>query len=118
MSKIRNALYVLVQMFFELFRMIDSTKVVLEETIDELEEVTRKVYDTTKLTRQDYDVIMLQYNIYKKCKAARGKDFKSTLEDVTIRLNHLLGYNKTRNSYSPIWRGEVTRESLGEHTGV
>ncbi len=118
MSKIRNALYVLIQMFVGLFRMEDPTRVAVEEVHEESEEATRKVYDTTKLTRQDFDVVMHEYNLYKKCKEARGKEFKSTLEDVTDRLNERLGYNKARNSYAPIWRGEVTRESLGEHASV
>ena len=118
MNKIKNALYVLIQMFVGLFRMEDPTRVAVEEVHEEPEETTRKAYDTNKITCQDFDVIMHEYNLYKKCKEARGKEFKSTLEDVTDRLNERLGYNKARNSYAPIWRGEVTRESLGDTTSV
>ncbi len=80
--------------------------------------VPRKKHDTTKFTRQDYDVIMYEYNTYQSCKRALGKHFQSTLDDVTRNLNDKLGYDKSKNSYAPIWQGKITRESLGDNAGV
>ncbi len=80
--------------------------------------VPRKKHDTSKFTRQDYDVIMYEYNTYQSCKSVLGKQFKSTLDDVTRNLNTKLGYDKSKNSYAPIWQGKISRESLGDNTGA
>ncbi len=88
------------------------------DTFDEPVVKERKKHDTSKLTRQDYDAIMEEYELYQECKKIRGKEFKSTLHDVTCKLNARLGYNKSTNSYAPIWRGTVSRDSLGERIGV
>lgn len=80
--------------------------------------VVRKPYDTHKFTKQDFDVIMQEYDTYQKCKEVRGAEFKSTLQDVTDKLNELLGYDKSRQSYALVWLGRIERDSLGERLGV
>lgn len=92
--------------------------VVLEEVVEELKKPTLKKYDTTKFTRQDHDVIMQEYKIYRDCKAALGSKFTKTLVDVTNNLNNKLQLNKSKSTYSTVWTGKVSRESLEDRVSV
>jgi hypothetical protein len=90
-----------------------------EELVEELpKKRTSKKYDCSKFTRQDYDIIMYEYNLYQDCKAVRDKDFKSSLDDVVIKLNEILGYDKSRTTYTRVWTGKVSRNDLKDASNV
>lgn len=114
-KSIKSVIYQYFMMAIGLFRIANPVEPFDEELNDVVE---RKSYDTRKFTRQDHDVIVQEYTLYKQCKKARGREFKSTLDDVAAKLNKQLGYDKTRHTYSHIWNGSVARESLGERTSV
>jgi len=73
----------------------------------------KATYDATKFTRENFDAVMEEHRLYRN-KVAPYAVGTSTLSDVTASLNHSLGLNKSRSSYSRIWNGHISRESLGE----
>ena len=71
-------------------------------------EVIRKQSDTTKITKEQYDEILLNYKHYKQGMLLGV----NSSQKLTEHLNKLLGLNKSRSVYSKIWCGGVDRESL------
>ena len=74
----------------------------------DLKEKIRKQSDTTKITQQQYDVILEAYSLYIKGYITNV----NTTDKFTEYLNKLIGLNKSRSVYSKIWNGSVNRESL------
>jgi len=60
----------------------------------------RKKYDNSKITKEQYDVIMELYSNY------RGI---ITQDELTQNTNEILGLNKSRTSYGNYWLGKKSR---------
>lgn len=67
--------------------------------------------DTTKLTQWHYDQIMQIHKQWVKYNLNNPKN-KLTTQDLTNKINEILGMNKSRTSLSKVWRGKVNRDNL------
>jgi len=61
----------------------------------------RKKYDNSKITKEQYDVLMEMYSNY------RGI---ITQDELTQNTNEILGLNKSRTSYGNYWLGKKSRD--------
>lgn len=73
----------------------------------------RKHPDYRPFTKIDYDIIMKEFNAMTDRNAIRPKgQKKETHNDLVILLNERLKYDKSRTTYSQVWRNKIKRSDL------
>lgn len=70
---------------------------------------SRNIYDTSKFTKSDFDLIVGEHKNYLDAKAI---GVSGTTVDLAKRLNQMLSKNKSRGSYAKVWNGHIKRDDL------
>lgn len=71
-----------------------------------------KRYDTRKFTKRDFDYIVAYHAEIQAQNEQLPVERRMLVGEIAVHLNNVLGYNKSRQSYSDVWNGNINRENL------